>query len=76
MPFSELQRVAIAGTGFLADAYDLYIIGQVQTVLFSEYPVDENDQEHFKSLLSSAALVGAIFGQLIFGSLADWLGRK
>ena len=29
MPFSEVQRVAIAGSGFLADAYDLYVIGQV-----------------------------------------------
>jgi len=76
MAFSELQRVAIAGTGFLADAYDLYIIGQVQTVLFKQYPVDEDEKEHFKSLLSSAALVGAIIGQLVFGSLADWLGRK
>mmetsp|Transcript_8170 Transcript_8170/g.18258 ORF Transcript_8170/g.18258 Transcript_8170/m.18258 type:complete len:458 (-) Transcript_8170:95-1468(-) len=76
MPYSEVQRVAIAGSGFLADAYDLYIIGQVQNVLFAEYPVTKEEKEHFKSLLSSAALVGAIFGQLVFGALADWLGRK
>lgn len=28
------------------------------------------------SMISTAALVGAIFGQLIFGSLADVIGRR
>jgi len=82
---TELGRVAVAGSGFLADGFDLYIIGQVQNVLEAEYTcghasrsdcVSAEDWASIKGMLSSAALFGAVIGQLTFGSLADRLGRR
>ena len=50
---------------------------QVQTVLFEEFHItSDEDKDHFKSVLSSAALIGAVIGQLTFGALADWMGRR
>ena len=62
----------LSGIGFLSDAYDLFVINLVKNILASIYPQSTEDA----SGLSTAALVGAVFGQLVFGSLADRLGRK
>jgi len=83
---SEWGRVAVAGSGFMADGYDLYIIGQVERVLAVEFECSKgtlrtdclttDEFKAYTSALSSAALFGAVVGQLLFGTLADRLGRR
>jgi MFS transporter, PHS family, inorganic phosphate transporter len=79
--------VIIAGTGFLADAYDLFVIDLVLAVLnmriaqgadYSIYSRVENYTwlAWHQSLIASATLVGAVVGQITFGFFGDWFGRK
>eukprot|EP01135_Chromosphaera_perkinsii_P005230 Nk52_evm13s326 gene=Nk52_evmTU13s326 len=70
--YTGLARVLICGAGFLADAYDLFVINIVKVVMKDNWPQTTADA----SLVSTTALVGAILGQLFFGSFADWLGRR
>jgi MFS family permease len=62
----------ISGMGFFTDAYDLFVIGVVMTLLKAEW--------HFGSveegLVNSTALLAAAIGALLFGRVADMLGRK
>merc|ERR1719446_301249 len=67
-------QVILIGAGFLADAYDLFVIDMVMSILHRLHP--EGMDSWDKSLVASATLTGAIFGQLSFGVLGDWLGRK
>jgi len=64
----------ISGLGFFTDAYDLFIIGVVTSILvlsgWSKFSTLET------SLLDSTALLSAVIGALIFGRLLDKLGRK
>ena len=85
MPMSEksLQsktgRVLLAGAGFLADAYDLFVINLVLRLLRDEYPeyMHANGGQRFQEgMVASAALVGSIIGQLTAGTLSDIIGRK
>jgi len=72
---SEYSRqVVIAGTGFLADAYDLFVIDLVISILHRLHPGGVGSTK--KSLIVSATLIGAVTGQVLFGCLGDWLGRK
>lgn len=76
---SEYGKVAVAGSGFLADGYDLFIISCVLEVIRDLPQMQSVDSATFKlyeSMMASCALYGAIFGQLIFGALADMLGRR
>eukprot|EP00429_Kryptoperidinium_foliaceum_P014442 CAMPEP_0176034632 /NCGR_PEP_ID=MMETSP0120_2-20121206/17121_1 /TAXON_ID=160619 /ORGANISM="Kryptoperidinium foliaceum, Strain CCMP 1326" /LENGTH=450 /DNA_ID=CAMNT_0017367975 /DNA_START=67 /DNA_END=1415 /DNA_ORIENTATION=+ len=67
-------QVVIVGAGFLADAYDLFVIDLVLSILHRLHP--GGLESHAKSVIASATLVGAIFGQLTFGVLGDWIGRR
>jgi len=64
----------MVGMGFLADAYDLFVIDMVMSILHRLHPggMGAND----KSMVASATLVGAIIGQVSFGLLGDWIGRR
>jgi len=77
---SEWGRVAIAGSGFLADGYDLFIIGLVEIIMDFEYVqtgiIDSTSFRAAKGTMASAALAGAVLGQLFFGALADRVGRR
>jgi len=68
-------RLAASSAGFLADAYDLFTIDLVILILGFEYGAEVSDA-HNKSLMVSTMLAGIIVGQLSFGFVADWLGRK
>lgn len=65
-------KTAIAGAGFLADAYDLFVIDTVNNILKLLYGQTAAE----KAAVANAALIGSILGQLAFGVLADLLGRK
>ena len=66
--------VLITGLGFFTDAYDLFIIGVVSTILtLSGWTVINNTN---LSILSSIALFSAVIGALFFGRFIDRFGRK
>jgi PHS family inorganic phosphate transporter-like MFS transporter len=61
-----------AGMGFFTDAYDLFIIGVVTTLLTPLWHLTTLDL----MLLNSSALFAAVLGALVFGRMMDRLGRK
>ena len=80
--FSEMDNAKISGhhwkimfipgMGFFTDAYDLFIIGVVMTLLKPLWHVRPLEE----SLVESTALLAAALGALLFGRVADMLGRK
>lgn len=68
----HFKTVITAGMGFFTDAYDLFIIGVVSTILKNTWHIDTIQI----SLLSSTALLAAALGAIVFGRIADRLGRK
>lgn len=61
-----------AGMGFFTDAYDLFIIGVVTTLLLPLWHLTTLNL----MILNSTALFAAVLGALVFGRLMDRLGRK
>jgi MFS transporter, PHS family, inorganic phosphate transporter len=61
-----------SGMGFFTDAYDLFIIGVVATMVTNEWHITSSQ----KSLLSSLALLTSAVGAVFFGRIADKLGRR
>ncbi len=68
----QMKMVFTAGMGFFTDAYDLFIIGVVSTILKDTWHINSLQV----SLLSSVALLAAALGAVIFGYIADRMGRK
>ncbi|HEY3755292.1 MAG TPA: MFS transporter [Opitutaceae bacterium] len=64
--------VLISGMGFFTDAYDLFIIGVVMTILKPLWHVGKLEV----SLTESTALLASAIGAFAFGRVADILGRK
>ncbi len=62
----------ISGMGFFTDAYDLFIVGVVMTLLKDLWHVGKLEE----SLVESTALLASALGALLFGRVADMLGRK
>jgi MFS transporter, PHS family, inorganic phosphate transporter len=62
----------VSGMGFFTDAYDLFIIGVVMAMLKKEWqptPVEAG-------LITSTALLASAIGAVLFGRVADLLGRR
>uniref|UniRef100_K3W5V5 Major facilitator superfamily (MFS) profile domain-containing protein n=1 Tax=Globisporangium ultimum (strain ATCC 200006 / CBS 805.95 / DAOM BR144) TaxID=431595 RepID=K3W5V5_GLOUD len=70
-----MNKFLVRGLGFFNDAYDLFVMNVVNVVLTEQYG-SHVYTSHMKSSVSAAALIGAIFGQLLFGYLGDVFGRK
>jgi len=68
-------RVHAARLSFLADAYDLFAIDLVIFIFDLTYG-REVFNAPAKSLVVSSMLVGIVLGQLTFGYIADWFGRR
>ncbi len=81
-PFAELDNAGItrfhwkimfvSGMGFFTDAYDLFIIGVALTLLKPIWHLTPFEV----SVLGSSSLLAAAVGAVIFGRIADVLGRK
>ena len=70
---SEHWRIMfISGMGFFTDAYDLFIIGVAMKLIKAEW----HPSPLALGLVSSTALLAAALGALLFGRVADMLGRK
>ncbi len=62
----------ISGMGFFTDAYDLFIIGVVMVLLKQQWHVGKVEE----GLVTSTALLASALGALLFGRVADMVGRK
>jgi PHS family inorganic phosphate transporter-like MFS transporter len=62
----------ISGMGFFTDAYDLFIIGVVMALLKPMWHIGKVEE----GLVDSTALLAAAIGALLFGRVADMVGRK
>ncbi len=62
----------ISGMGFFTDAYDLFIIGVVMALLKQEWRISPTEE----GLVASTALLASAVGAVLFGRIADMLGRK
>jgi MFS family permease len=65
------RALLVSGIGFFTDAYDLFVIGIVSTLLQAQWHLDDE-----RIALLNAVMLGAAFlGALAFGRLADVIGR-
>jgi len=62
----------VSGMGFFTDAYDLFVIGIVVYLLKSQWHLSTGQV----SWLNSATLLASAVGAIVFGRVADILGRK
>ncbi|OQS07716.1 inorganic phosphate transporter [Thraustotheca clavata] len=70
-----VNKFLLRGLGFFNDAYDLSVINIINVILQDQYTKGVYTAQ-MKSNVSSAALIGAVLGQLTFGFLGDMYGRK
>lgn len=68
----HLRILLISGMGFFTDAYDLFIIGVVMSILKQEW----HPSAVAVGLVTSTALLASAVGAILFGRVADMLGRK
>src|SRR5579859_5642629 len=65
------RALLVSGVGFFTDAYDLFVIGIVSTLLKTQWHLGTS-----QLALLNAVMLGAAFGgALVFGRLADHIGR-
>ncbi|KAF2867200.1 major facilitator superfamily domain-containing protein [Massariosphaeria phaeospora] len=76
----HVRLVVVTGIGFFTDAYSLFAINLAVIMLGIVYWQDEIHHgvmpHNADTWIKVATSAGAIFGQCIFGYLADFLGRK
>jgi MFS transporter, PHS family, inorganic phosphate transporter len=70
-PF-QLKIMFVSGMGFFTDAYDLFVIGIVVALLKPQWALSTGQV----SLLNSATLAASAVGAIVFGRIADIVGRK
>lgn len=66
------RAVIVSGVGFFTDAYDLFVISTVATLVTAQWKLTTTQA----SWITGSAILGAFVGALLFGRLADLLGRK
>jgi PHS family inorganic phosphate transporter-like MFS transporter len=66
----------VAGVGFFTDAYDIFAINIASTMLGYVYGKGQKLNKNQDLGVKVATPVGTFFGQLLFGWLADVVGRK
>jgi MFS transporter, PHS family, inorganic phosphate transporter len=68
----QIKIMFVSGMGFFTDAYDLFVIGIVVTLIETEWKLSTSQV----SWLNSATLLASAVGAIVFGRIADMLGRK
>jgi len=76
----HIKVAAVAGVGFLTDAYDIFAISIAASMIGFVYGVGKDSAKTLTPnqdlALKIATPVGTFVGQLFFGWLADVVGRK
>jgi len=68
----HLRAALVSGMGFFTDAYDLFVIGIVSTLIKQEWQLSSE-----RLAILNATMLGAAFlGAIVFGRIADLVGRK
>ncbi|KZT18674.1 MFS general substrate transporter [Neolentinus lepideus HHB14362 ss-1] len=73
---AEVKLLGIAGVGFFLDAYDLFIINPVATMLQYRLYGGHALPAGLQGFIKASANVGSVIGQFTFGFAADYYGRK
>src|SRR5579863_2827290 len=68
----HLRAIVVSGAGFFTDAYDLFVISTVATLVAAQWHLSTTE----KSWVTGAAILGAFFGAVGLGRVADRLGRR
>src|SRR6202167_4123872 len=68
----QIKTMFVSGMGFFTDAYDLFVIGIVVSLLKTQWTLSTGQV----SWLNSATLLASAFGAIIFGRIADMLGGR
>ena len=73
-PTSRFHRraVLVSGVGFFTDAYDLFVISTVAALVSVQWHLGTTKT----SWVLGSAILAAFIGALVFGRIADILGRK
>jgi len=77
-PFSwfHVKICFVAGAGFFTDAYDIFAINIASQMLGNVYGHGQSLNTNQGLGVKVATPIGNLFGQLLFGWLADVVGRK
>lgn len=73
---AHLRAVVVAGTGFFTDAYDLFSANFITTMIGLAFFRSHTIPTQVDTAIKLSTTAGAICGQVVFGYLADKLGRK
>ncbi|KAJ7157466.1 inorganic phosphate transporter [Mycena filopes] len=76
LTYTEVKLLGIAGVGFFLDAYDLFVINPVSTMLQYRLYDGKPLPAGLQGFLKAGANIGSVIGQFAFGYMADSLGRK
>lgn len=69
----HLKTIIVSGMGFFTDAYDLFILATAAPIIYSVFSVTDTT---LQGLIAASALFGAFVGAILFGQIADRVGRK
>ncbi|KAF5390089.1 hypothetical protein D9757_003737 [Collybiopsis confluens] len=76
LTMTEVKLLGIAGVGFFLDAYDLFVINPVLTMLQYRLYGGKSLPTGIHGFVNASANIGSVIGQFTFGYLADALGRS
>lgn len=74
----HIRACIVSGIGFFTDAYDIFAINLVSTMIGYVYWQDQGNKtpHNVDTAIKVSCSVGTVVGQLLFGYLADRVGRK
>ncbi|KAJ9093233.1 hypothetical protein QFC19_008439 [Naganishia cerealis] len=72
----HVKACAVAGVGFFTDAYDIFAISMAATMIGYVYGHGGKNSNNQDLGIKVAHSIGTFCGQLLFGWLADVVGRK
>lgn len=74
----HIRACIVSGIGFFTDAYDIFAINLVSTMIGYVYWKDQGNKtpHDVDTAIKVSCSVGTVVGQLLFGYLADHVGRK
>eukprot|EP00727_Mastigamoeba_balamuthi_P005795 m51a1_g1835 putative mfs phs inorganic phosphate transporter (568) ;mRNA; f:550901-552741 len=74
----HIKTIIISGVGFFTDAYDIFIINLVVPMIGYCYWTDHKNKVPTidSTMMKGGTTIGTFIGQLAFGLLGDYLGRK